>query len=209
MSTAAEPDADLVAALAQATRRALAEVHAGMDGEICAVALVTSEDMLRPYLCVTRHGPGRWDLAEEPNAVLADHHFAAIAGAWDARGGLFDRDDREIDAEFFLRAASMEEALRRLDAEGEFGRGSARERVVLLVETMPPDPLVAGAARRLNPDGPLLAQWLAEASEAPQLEAGLIAADELAGLKASIERMEEEWLELEMLREEIEAAAES
>lgn len=178
MDSRAETDADLVEALARATRRALVEVREENSGEICTVALVTSGEMLRPYLCVTRHGPERWNLAEEPNAVVADHHFASAANVWDARGGLFDRGDEEIDAEFALRQASMEQALRCLDVEAEFGRGPARDRILLLVEVMPPDPDVAGAARRLNPDGSLLACWLAEASEAPTLEVDSIASDE-------------------------------
>ena len=66
----------------------------------------------------------------------------------------------------------MEQALCDLDVEGVFSRGATRGDVLLLCGTLPPDAGDTGAARRLNPAGPLLDEWLADASEAPQLLPG-------------------------------------
>ncbi|WP_349828636.1 DUF4303 domain-containing protein [Brevibacterium litoralis] len=82
-----------------------------------------------------------------------------------ARTASVASDDEAWQMEYDLRLGSMEEALRRLDAEGVFGTGEARQEVLLLVATMPPDETEAERGRRMNPPGPLLDAWLAEAAE--------------------------------------------
>ncbi len=160
------PDAALAAAVAGAVRAALATLPKAIADELRVAALVTTGEALRPCLAVTVRGEAEWDLAGSEHAVVGDEHLAATANAWDRRGNLPEMDEAAMDAEFALRLATLEEALRLLDAEGVFGTGSTRRRRLLLVATMPPDETDAGCARRLNPPGPLLDRWLEEASEA-------------------------------------------
>ncbi|WP_454300814.1 DUF4303 domain-containing protein [Salana multivorans] len=163
------PDGALARIVAEATCAALAELARSVRERVCAVALVTSGEALRPWLTVTVHGEDRWDLADSAHALTGDEHLAAIAEAWDARGYLHELDEADAEVEYATRLATLEEALRLLDVDGVFGRGETRERVLLLVATMPPDETDAGYARRLNPPGPLLDDWLAEAAECPAL----------------------------------------
>lgn len=163
------PDLTLARIVAEATRAALAELAPSVREQLCAVALVTSGEALRPSLTVTVHGEDRWDLADSEQALPGDEHLAAITETWDARGFLSELDPADAEAEYVTRLATLEEALRLLDIDGAFGRGKARGRVLLLVATMPPDESDAGYARRLNPPGPLLEDWLEEAAECPAL----------------------------------------
>jgi len=167
-SDKAQGDPALVNAVSDATRHAVTRFHAEHDNHdetFCVYALVTSGEGLRPYLTVTVDGPDRWNLADSPYAIVGDDWLAQTESAFSARGNVFEAAD--IDAEWDLRLASMEESLRRLDSEGLFGIGAQREAVLLLVATMPPDESDSGFARRLNPPGPLLEAWLREAAEGP------------------------------------------
>ncbi|WP_179210946.1 DUF4303 domain-containing protein [Cellulomonas iranensis] len=164
-AAAVDPDPVLTAAIADATRAAVTRLRAEHPGPFCAYALVTTGEALRPYLTVTPDGPERWDLADSPYAITGDEHFAHGTALYAARGDLADLPAREAQTEYDQRLASMEAVLRTLDAEGLFGTGAAREATLLLVATMPPDESDAGFARRLNPPGPLLDDWLVEAAE--------------------------------------------
>lgn len=160
-----DPVPELVDAIAEAARRAIVELRTEHPEEFCVYALVTVGEALRPYLTVTVQGDGRWDLADSPYAMAGDARLARTAPLFEARGELDTMDAETADREYGARLASMEEALRRLDDGGLFGAGAERGRVLLLVATMPPDETDAGFARRLNPPGPLLDAWLAEAAE--------------------------------------------
>ncbi|MGH3359562.1 MAG: DUF4303 domain-containing protein [Nocardioidaceae bacterium] len=160
-----EPAPGLVEAIMDATRHAVTGLRAEHSGPFCAYALLTTGEGLRPYLTVTLDGPHRWNLSDGLFAIVGDEWFARLAPPFDARGDLHALDDDSSDTEYAIRFASMEEALRRLDDEGFFGTGRERERVLLLVATMPPDESDAGFARRLNPPGALLDAWLSEAAE--------------------------------------------
>lgn len=159
------PDPDLAAQIASATRRAVEDLHAQHPGLFCVYALVTTGEALRPYLSVTLDGPDRWDLPDSPFAVAGDEHLATLDAVYALRGDLVDLPPADAEREYGIRLASVEAALRTLDEEGLFGTGAARERVLLLVTPLPPDETDAWFARRLNPRGPLLDAWLAEAAE--------------------------------------------
>ena len=163
------PDLALARIVAEATRTALAELAPSVLERLCVIALVTSGEALRPYLTVTVHGEDRWDLAGSEHALTGDEHLAVITEAWDARGFLSELDSADAEAEYLTRLATLKESLRLLDIDGVFGRDEARGRVLLLVATMPPDESDAGYARRLNPPGPLLEDWIEEAAECPAL----------------------------------------
>ncbi|GIG39318.1 DUF4303 domain-containing protein [Cellulomonas phragmiteti] len=164
-SAPVDGDAALTGAIAAATRAAVDGLRAAHPGPFCVVALVTTGEALRPYLSVTLDGDGRWDLADSPLAIVGDEHFAALEPLYAARGDVHALPSPDAEREYGVRLASMEAALRLLDGEGLFGVGPAREQVLLLVATMPPDESDAGFACRLNPPGPLLTAWLEEASE--------------------------------------------
>ena len=77
-----------------------------------------------------------------------------------------------FEAEYALRLASLEEALRLLDIAGLFGTGAERQEVLLIAGTEPPDAADAGFVRRLNPAGPLYDEWLRTCAEQPALRPG-------------------------------------
>lgn len=95
-----------------------------------------------------------------------------------------DRDIISKDAQLVVahanHLATLEEALRILDIDGFFGTGADRESVLLTVEVTPPDHMNVGFARRLNPDGPLLDEWLTTVAELPLLDPDPVATAELA-----------------------------
>ncbi|MGW9350815.1 DUF4303 domain-containing protein [Nocardiopsis flavescens] len=171
------PDPALTGVIAAATRAAVADLRARHPEDFYAFALLTTGEALPPYPAalstegVARTGGDRWSLPDGPYPVWGhEEHFGAVVGAFEARGDLFSFSCGPArDAEYAARLASMEEALRLLDAEGFFGAGADRRGVLLLSGTLPPDPGDAGAVRRLNPAGPLRDSWLREASEGPAL----------------------------------------
>ena len=67
-----EPDLELARAIADATRAALSELPGSVADDLCAVALVTTGDGLRPYLTVTVDVDERWDLAASESLDRSD-----------------------------------------------------------------------------------------------------------------------------------------
>src|SRR4051812_25190597 len=95
----------------------------------------------------------RWAVNASPYDLFGDLAFARLEPLFEACGDPYDRP-RPVN-EALLRA--MEGALADLDAEGFFGSGEERQRIVLNV-TMPAHERPADAlesARRLNPAGAL------------------------------------------------------
>ncbi|MFV0405285.1 MAG: DUF4303 domain-containing protein [Propioniciclava sp.] len=158
-------DPELTKLIADAARKAVTQLRTQTSGPFCVYALLTSGEALRPYLSVTLHGPGRWDLADSPLALVGDEFFAPLGRVYAERGDLRGMAPADADAEYWRRLASMEAALAALDGEGLFGTGTDRAQTLLLVSVMPPDQSDAEFARRLNPPGGLLDAWLAEAAE--------------------------------------------
>lgn len=162
----AVPDHRLTAATIEACRPAIVDLRAQHpQHRFCVYALVTVGEGLRPYLAATTHGEDRWDLADSPYAIVGEKWLSRTESAFHERASIDELTPQEWQAEFNTRLASMEAALRTLDEEGLFGRGPERAEVLLLVALMPPDDSDTGFARRLNPPGPLLDAWLAEAAE--------------------------------------------
>ncbi|MEU0492796.1 DUF4303 domain-containing protein [Nocardiopsis sp. NPDC006139] len=188
------PDPELTRVIAEATRAAVADLRARHPEHFHAFALLTTGEALPPYLAAgsaegaARTGAHPWSLPDGPYAVWGyEEHFGEVVRAFGARGDLFDLPgERDRLAEYATRLASMEEALRRLDAEGFFGRGADRLGVLLLAGTMPPDEEDAGAVRRLNPAGPLRDSWLREESDDPGLPVDEGARAELAGHRGGL-----------------------
>ncbi|KAB8162017.1 DUF4303 domain-containing protein [Streptomyces sp. 3MP-14] len=183
------PDPALSALIAEATGAAYRELRHRHPERLYLFALLTSGEANAPYAAACSvegdaRGGERWSLPDSPYAVWGyEEHFADVTRAFLARGDLFDPGrggEAAVEAEYRLRLASMEEALRRLDAEGLFGTGRERGRLLLAAGTMPPDEEDAGAVRRLNPPGALREEWLRDAAEQPPLPADPVAAAERA-----------------------------
>lgn len=188
------PDPALTRVIAEATRSAVADLRERHPEDFHAFALLTTGEALPPYLAAAsaegtaRAGAHRWGLPDSPYAVWGyEEHFGEVVRAFGARGDLFAlADERAVDAEYATRLASMEEALRLLDAEGFFGAGAERLGVLLLAGTLPPDEGDAGAVRRLNPAGPLRDSWLREESGEPALPVDGPARAELAAHRGAL-----------------------
>lgn len=156
---------ELAEAVHKAAGQAIRMLYAEHPEDFCLFALVTSGEGYRPYLAATVHGDDRWDFTLGPYDFVFDDILAQTEEDFAARGELHLMNAADAALEHERRLASLEEALRRIDADGLFGTGDDRARVLLLVATMPPDDSDAGFARRLNPRGPLLDTWLDEAAE--------------------------------------------
>jgi len=125
VSAASVPDPALTAEIVHGTRLAVQQLHDEHPGPFCVYALATSGEALRPYLIVTPDDATRWDLPDSPFAVYGDEHLAGLEELFTARGDLFDMSAEQAQAEYDLRLASMEAALRALDADGLFAAGDA------------------------------------------------------------------------------------
>lgn len=159
--------------IADATRGAVEDLRAEHPERFYAFALLTTGEALHPYLSACSHEddernglPYRWGFSDSSYVVWGyEQHFIEVRRAFEDRGDLFRLPPAASAAEYATRLASMEEAWRLLDADGVFGTGEERERVLLVVETLPPDASAAEIARRLNPPGPLREAYLREAGE--------------------------------------------
>lgn len=111
----------------------------------------------------------KWSYADSPYCAYGyEEFFQEVDECFSERlDALADASDEEYEREFEIRIASMEEAMRRLDAEGLFGTGEARNRVVILAEFAPPDASNTGRVQRLNPTVDLdeWTEWCAEPEE--------------------------------------------
>jgi Domain of unknown function (DUF4303) len=106
----------------------------------------------------------KWSYGDSPFYAYGEEFFDEVRRILRFRAGIDELDDAEWQAEFDLRLASFEEAMRRLDRRGLFGVGSERSRVMINVEVMPPDPSNTERAIRLNPFE-AIEEWLEEAAE--------------------------------------------
>lgn len=101
----------------------------------------------------------KWSYSESPYFCFMDELFEPVKDAFQARNTLLGTD--QWDAEVNGRMQAMENAMIRLDREGVFGTGEARNKMVVLVEVMPPDWTNTARAKRMNPPEALV-EWLAE-----------------------------------------------
>ncbi len=102
----------------------------------------------------------KWNYSDSPYAVCGyDEFFKEVNMLLDKRRTGLSVDEL-YDNEWKIRVCSMEEAMKRLDRTGFFGTGYERENVVINVETAPPDGDEYYRALRLNPESPLLNEYL-------------------------------------------------
>lgn len=165
----------LTAAIADSVRKILPELFA--TGEhFYYITLTVVEEPTVPCLSAWSHealakaAPEeremiKWSYADSPYYCIGEEHFANVADFLEDYP-LYNLDDDAYDAEYVLRLSAMEEAMRRLDAEGLFGTGTERSSMLIMAEIMPPNSTNIERAYRLN-DGSteIFREWLAEAAE--------------------------------------------
>lgn len=169
-------DEEMVMVLEDAVKKAFSDLREKHNENFYYYAFIF-DDGMKPYISAWSYealersyiedevgeedkGWWKWDYADSPYAVYGyDEFFTDASKLLDNRAeGL--SDDELYDTEWYVRLASMEEALRRLDEQGFFGTGEERKKVVINVEQAPPDGLEAEIAQRLNPASELLTDYL-------------------------------------------------
>ncbi|MBO4391132.1 MAG: DUF4303 domain-containing protein [Lachnospiraceae bacterium] len=108
----------------------------------------------------------KWSYADSPYCAYGyEEFFQELRAEYSLRTKRLDDDDDEAyDTEMDIRMNSMEKAMQELDAQGLFGTGEKRSRMVINAEYMPPDHSNTERALRLNPEE-ALTEWLDEAAE--------------------------------------------
>jgi hypothetical protein len=107
----------------------------------------------------------KWSYSESPLCFFAEEYFKTVDDLFQLRPEMHsDLSDEEWKLEYNQRLDAMEFALKRLDLNGVFGRGEARNKIYINVECMPPDYTNTERAYRLNPIN-ALNTWLEEAAE--------------------------------------------
>jgi hypothetical protein len=173
---------ELTNAIADATRRAVADLFREHPEQFYYLSLITTGKAHPPVLTAwshealeaavagasdvadARHGL-KWSYGESPYFCYGDTYFDEVRRLFGQRPQLSPAVTAdEWTAEYELRLRAMERALARLDAEGAFGTGAARLRIVINTEVMPPDFTNTQRALRLNPPD-CLQIWLEEIAE--------------------------------------------
>jgi hypothetical protein len=172
----------LTDAIADAARLAFSSLFSSCPGFYYYCTLGTTGEALPPIVSAWSHealsaaGAGRldreheiqtlkWSYAESPYWNHGDEYFDEVRRLFLERPPMdYNATEAIWDAEFNLRLNAMEAAMARLDREGLFGVGDAREKVVILVEVVPPDRTNTERAQRLNPPK-ALTEWMLEAAE--------------------------------------------
>ncbi len=165
---------DLESEIVEATRKAVSELFSQHPGLFYYCALITSGEAHSPYLVAwseealaeaitAEENPNeareelKWSYADSPYCFFGEEHFKGV-------NDLFSRRPDVSQKEYEIRLQAMERAIAKLDKEGLFGTGAARQRIVVNVEVMPPDLTNTERAIRLNsPEA--IKEWLKEAAE--------------------------------------------
>lgn len=163
---------ELVDAIADAARAAISDLFQAHSGEtFYYCSLITTGEGHPPELSAwsrealaqaalnepDAEAELKWSYADSPYCGHGQPHLDRLNEVFDARPA---PDPAEVD----VRLGAMERAMSRLDTEGLFGTGPARDQLVINVEVMPPDYTNVRRAKRLNPAAALL-EWLDEAAE--------------------------------------------
>ncbi|WP_327003259.1 DUF4303 domain-containing protein [Dactylosporangium sp. NBC_01737] len=111
-----------------------------------------SEEGLRRTAGAAPAAEVRWSPPDWPCHLLGEEHFHDVLELLDSRGDPWQRDEDAFDAEVGARFEACFRALAVLDAEGVFGRGAAREQVIVTVlQGDQSNRSRLDNARRLNP----------------------------------------------------------
>jgi hypothetical protein len=167
---------ELTEAIANAARLAFSSLFKEYPGSFHYCTLVTYGEAPPPYVSAWSHEALslvpehkahllKWSCAESPFCFYGDKYFDEVNRLFSERPAMaYDLTEEAWNAEHELRLGAMEAAMARLDSEGLFGVGDARNKTVILVEVMPPDHANTERALRLNPPE-ALTEWMVEAAE--------------------------------------------
>lgn len=106
----------------------------------------------------------KWSCADSPYYGYGEQFFEEVGRLFAQFEPMDPSDVASWSRAYETKMSAMERALARLDQEGLFGTGEARNRIVINVECMPPDHSNRDRALRLNPKE-ALNDWLVEAAE--------------------------------------------
>ena len=109
----------------------------------------------------------KWSCADSPYYDYGEQYFERVRELFAQFEPMDPSDAASWSLAYTRKLSAMESALARLDQEGLFGTGEARNRIVINVECMPPDQSNRERALRLNP-AEALKDWLLEAAEVEQ-----------------------------------------
>ena len=172
---------ELAEAITVATRQTVLQLFHDHAERFYYVTLITTGEALPPFVAAwsaealalesTRQCIDadllKWSYADSPYCCYGESHFAEVNRLFGLRPRMTHEmtpDDWQSEHDFRLTA--METAMRRLDDEGLFGSGAARNGILVAVEVMPPDQCNVARTRRLNhKDSAALKSWLEEAAE--------------------------------------------
>ena len=173
--------ADLVRAMADATRKAVSSLFRQHPEQFYYCALVTTGEAHAPLLSawskealdaasaresdpLAARQALKWSYADSPYCGFGEDYYADVKSLFSRRPALSTSDPEGWKREWQFRVDAMEAAMATLDREGLFGQAAERSRIFINVEVAPPDASNTARAARLNPAEALQA-WLAEASE--------------------------------------------
>ena len=105
----------------------------------------------------------KWSYDESPYFAYGEEFFEDVKATFIERTKRI-KNESENAREVSVRINSMEQAMHNLDAEGLFGVGEKRLKIVINAEFMPPDYTNTERALRLNPRD-ALNEWLEEIAE--------------------------------------------
>lgn len=177
-------DEELVNAFANAVQNAFSSLQEKHNEKFYYFAFVFDEG-LHPYISAWSYeayensvvennisdedkGWWKWDYADSPYAAYGfDEFFGEVNELLVKREDTLSLDEL-YDVEWYVRIASMEEAMKRLDEKGFFGSDENRKNIVINVEQAPPDGLEYQRALRLNPASELLSEYLDTCEEAEE-----------------------------------------
>lgn len=165
-------DEKMVTVLQSAFQNAVSALRAEHDENFYYYAFIYDE-LLRPYISVLSYEAYKKLLAEKDDeddwkwctfdfpycAYGYDEFFSEVDNMFLERENGMSIDEL-YSIEWDTRVDSMEEALKRLDKAGFFGTGENRKNVIINVEVAPPDCKERQRALRLNPESPLLSEYL-------------------------------------------------
>ena len=165
-------DEKMVTVLQSAFQNAVSALRAEHDENFYYYAFIYDEG-LRPYISVLSYEAYKKLLAEKDDeddwkwctfdfpycAYGYDEFFSEVFNMFLERENGMSIDEL-YSIEWDTRVDSMEEALKRLDEAGFFGTGENRKNVIINVEVAPPDCKERQRALRLNPESPLLSEYL-------------------------------------------------
>ncbi|MWW26900.1 DUF4303 domain-containing protein [Algibacter lectus] len=107
----------------------------------------------------------KWSYADSPLFYYGKKHFNLVENIFLKCPNLFDLTEKEYIKEFDNRINAMTNALIELDREGIFGIEDKRKRIMINVEINPCDESNIERAKKLNPNGGIVEEWLSEFKE--------------------------------------------